>query len=58
MVNETIIQKFLHDLGTLTCSEDEVIKYFRGLGVDPREYIDALHAMPSIHFVNDKIWQD
>lgn len=58
MIKEEIVQKFLHDLGALTCSEDEVIKYFRGFGVDPQEYMDTLHDIPSIHFVNEKIWSD
>lgn len=58
MVNETIIQKFLHDLGTITCGEADAIAYFQNSGEDPTECLAALRAMPQVHFVNDKIWQD
>lgn len=56
MVNETIIQKFISDLGTITCSEADAIAYFRSFGVEPKEYLNALHSNPNIHFVNEKIW--
>ena len=58
MIKEEIIQKFLHDLGPLTCSEEEAIAYFRNSGEDPTECLTDLRAIPSIHFVNEKIWQD
>ena len=58
MVNETIIQRFISDLGTITCGEADAIAYFRNSGEDSTECLAALRAMPSIHYVNDKIWSD
>lgn len=58
MVNEKIIQKFISDLGTITCSEVDAYNYFCSFGVDPKEYLKALHSMPNIQFVNEKIWVD
>lgn len=56
MVNDKIIQRFIQDLGTTICSEVEAMNYFCSFGVDSKEYLKALHAMPNIHFVNEKIW--
>lgn len=58
MENEVIIQKFISDLGTITCSEADAYNYFRSFGVEPKEYLNALHNISSVHFVNDKIWCD
>lgn len=58
MVNEKIIQKFISDLGTITCSEVDAINYFRSFGVEPKEYLKALQELPNVHCVNEKIWVD
>lgn len=58
MVNEKIIQKFISDLGTITCSDVDAINYFRSFGADPKEYLKALSSMPNVHCVNEKIWVD
>lgn len=58
MIDEKIIQKFISDLGTITCSEVDAINYFRSFGVDPKEYLKYLRSSPNIHFVNEKIWVD
>lgn len=56
MVNENIIQKFISDLGTITCSEADTINYFRSFGVDPEVYMAALNKVQGMHIVNDKVW--
>lgn len=56
MVNEKIIQKFISDLGTITCSEAYAINYFHSFGFDPKEYMAALNKVPGIHIVNNKVW--
>lgn len=58
MVNDKIIQKFLSDLGTITCSEAEAFNYFHSFGVEPQEYLQTLHSLPNIIYVNEKIWVD
>lgn len=58
MVNEEIIQKFISDFGTITCSEVDAYNYFCSFGVDPKVYLNALHTMPYINFLNEKIWVD
>lgn len=55
MVNDEIIQKFISDLGTITCSEVDAYNYFLSFGLYPKVYLKDLHTVPTIHFVNEKI---
>lgn len=58
MVNDKIIQKFISDLGTITCSEAEAFNNFHSFGVEPQEYLQTHHSLPYIIYVNEKIWVD
>lgn len=58
MINDSIIQKFISDLGTFTCDEVAAFNYFRRFSEQPEEYMAALQHTPHIHHVNEKIWVD
>ena len=58
MTTEEVIQQFINYLGDKKMTEDEVIRYFLNLGIEPNEILGWLFSTPGIHNINGLIWYD